>query len=199
MGDSSPVQTHLFTGTVWVPERVILTQKRLSPKKKRAPSLNWQISQINKTGKRQETGFAKMCSTLPTFFFWLHYYLDWQCGFSLTSMRSISAAQPTCAKLIHKIKRGQMFKLCSLLHTTYSSEEKFFKRQKKLWTTRSAESIWKIASHYSPKSIDHEFGICNLDGLLLDWLRLQVVESLNDWAEWVRSSIEGNEMFLIHM
>lgn len=37
-----------------------------------------------------------------------------------------------------------------------------------------------MASYHSPKLTDHEFDICILDGLLLDWLILPVVKSLND-------------------
>lgn len=56
-----------------------------------------------------------------------------------------------------------------------------------------------MAGHQSPKLTDHEFDIHILDGLLLDLLSLQVVESPNDWAEQVRASTEGNEMSLIYM
>lgn len=45
-----------------------------------------------------------------------------------------------------------------------------------------------MASHYSPKLTDYKFGICILNGLLLDWLSLPVVPSMNDWTEQVRTS-----------
>ena len=66
---SSPVQTHLLTGTVPVPEQRVPMGNEVFPKKDSAPSSNQKKSQINKTDKYRETAFTKICSIPSILFF----------------------------------------------------------------------------------------------------------------------------------